>query len=103
MWVDISTWGLGNCFESTYTVNYCNHGTIDEDEAYIEVSIPEGLDILEADLPYTTLANGLLRFDIGAVAVNECGSFQFEVYVDCETVVEGQTCLLYTSPSPRDS
>jgi len=91
MWVDISTWGLGNCFESTYTVNYCNNGTIDEEEAYIEVLIPEGLDLLEADIPYSELPNGILRFDVGAVGVNECGSFQFDVYVDCETVELGQT------------
>jgi len=91
MWVDISTPFLRNCFDNFYNIQYCNWGTVSESDVTIEVDLPEGVDPVSAGLPYTTLANGNLLFELGEVGVNECGSFNLIIFVDCEEIELGQT------------
>ncbi|MEM9820372.1 MAG: hypothetical protein AAF985_04850 [Bacteroidota bacterium] len=91
MWIDISTPLLRNCFDNYYHIQFCNWGTVPEAEVSIEITLPEGIDPISADLPYTLLANGRLLFEIGEMAVNECASFNLTVFVDCQEVEMGQT------------
>jgi len=89
--VNISAPFLRRCFESTYTVNYCNTGTVLAQDAYIEVELDPELDYVSATLSPSSIQGQLLRFDLGSVDMGECGDFQITVEVNCEGVLLGQT------------
>ncbi|MEM8906972.1 MAG: T9SS type A sorting domain-containing protein, partial [Bacteroidota bacterium] len=91
MWVDFSVPLLRRCFDNTYHVRYCNYGTITEPEASILISLDPGINLVSAELPYTTLPNGDIEFLLGEVPPNACDQFRFEANIDCENVELGQT------------
>ncbi|MEM9917401.1 MAG: T9SS type A sorting domain-containing protein [Bacteroidota bacterium] len=87
--VDISTARLRRCFFSHYGIHYCNNGTVDAENAYIEVELDPFLIPITADIPYTEDGN-VLTFDLGTVGVSECQDFTLEVLVGCDSVSLGQ-------------
>ncbi len=97
--VDISTWAIRPCFTSTYSVSYCNNGTIQADNATIKVE-------LDANMTYTGGGNlisqtgNILTFDIGTVNPGQCSSFYFYVYVDCDMSLIGQTMCVKANIYP---
>ncbi len=84
MSVDLSTPLLRRCFFGNYWVNYCNKGTADAIDAYVDVQIDNFLTVTAATVGYTNLGNNLYRFDLGDVPFNECGTFYFTVEVSCD-------------------
>jgi len=91
MHVDISAPFLRRCFESRYTVRYCNRGTLPATNAYVEVVLDDQLLYLGASKPGTLLEDQVYRFDIGRVDVGECGRFIIDVEVKCDETILGQT------------
>lgn len=87
MSVDLSTPLLRRCFFGNYWVNYCNQGTADATDAYVEVQIDDFLTVTSATVSFTNLGNNLYRFDIGDVAFNTCGIFYITVEVSCDAVL----------------
>lgn len=61
----------------TYTVNYCNNGTILSPNTYITIKLDTLLDFNSSTIPYTTLPNYTYRFNIGNLDYLTCGSFSF--------------------------
>ncbi|MFK7807474.1 MAG: T9SS type A sorting domain-containing protein, partial [Saprospiraceae bacterium] len=90
MVVDIGATFLRRCFDNTYYVTYCNSGTSESEDTYIEVDFDEYLSVNSASIPFTVV-NDTYVFDVGTVAENECGSFTVSVFVDCDSTVLGQT------------
>ncbi|MBK9337780.1 MAG: hypothetical protein IPM98_14975 [Lewinellaceae bacterium] len=90
MTVDISTPLLRRCFNSNYSVFYCNQGTAAATDAYIEIQFDPFLSVNSASIGYTNLGNNLYRFDLGTVPFNTCGSFWVSVLVGCNATL-GQT------------
>ncbi len=88
--VDIGTPFLRRCFDNNYYVNYCNSGTSDAEDALVEIAFDPYLSVIDASIPYD-MVDGLYQFEIGDLAVNECGSFTVKVNVDCDSTVLGQT------------
>ncbi len=88
--VNISAPFLRRCFESTYTVNYCNTGTALAEDAYIEVELDSELDYTSSTLVPSTVQGQVLRFDIGDIDRGQCGEFKITVEVNCEGVLLGQ-------------
>ncbi|GAB4487286.1 MAG: hypothetical protein OHK0019_02130 [Saprospiraceae bacterium] len=89
--VSIGTSQLRRCFSNNhYFVDYCNDGTAAAEDAYVLVTLDPFLSPVSASLPYVNLGNNVLRFDLGDVAVNECGTFSLQVLVSCNAVL-GQT------------
>lgn len=89
--VDISAPFLRRCFESRYTVYYCNSGTMPAENAYVEVELDSYLDFLSATYPVSSQQGQTLTFQLGDVDVGACGQFYIDVYVDCDSTVLGQT------------
>lgn len=75
---------------SSYTVSYCNQGTIDAINASIEVTIDNDLNILSASIPIANQTGNVLMFNIGDVAYRKCGSFTIDVVVGT-AAIPGQT------------
>ncbi len=91
--VDVSTPMLRRCFDNVYTVSYCNYGTLDETGAYIVIEFDEYLEVdtLTIPVPWSVDTNGVFTFQIGALAIDSCGSFTIDTYLDCDSTVLGQT------------
>ncbi len=89
--VDLSSGNLRRCFDSNFfSVSYCNYGTEPAEDAYVVVTLDAFLSPLVSSLPYTSLGNGALRFEVGDLASGECGSFYFFALLSCDAVL-GQT------------
>ncbi len=91
MSVEIATPFLRRCFENSYTVFYCNDGTIAAENAYVEVELDPLLDFIESSVPNTRTEDGIYRFELGTVDLNDCGRFSIKVKVNCEETELGQT------------
>ncbi len=88
--VDLSAPYLRRCFESNYTIFYCNKGTIAAENATVEVTFDPFLEVQGSTLPWTTVDGQTYTFPVGTVAAGDCGSFQVPVKVSCEAT-PGQT------------
>lgn len=75
---------------SNYMVSYCNNGTIDAQNAYVEVDLDAALNILGSSIPINTQTGNIYTFNVGTVAVGECDSFSINVIADSSAFI-GQT------------
>lgn len=88
--VDMSTFFLRRCFESTYYVTYCNKGTAPAEDAFIDVELDPYLSLVSSSLPWASSNGNTYTFDVGDVGVGECGTINLTVLVSCEAEL-GQT------------
>lgn len=90
--VNLYTRGLRRCFGgNSYTVTYCNNGTVVANNSYVELDVDQYLYVDSASIPFTAPTTGnTYRFDLGNIDVNQCGSFLVWVTVDCDSTVLGQ-------------
>jgi uncharacterized repeat protein (TIGR01451 family) len=90
--VQISTPFLRRCFNNTYTVNYCNRGTVKAQNAYVTVTLDSLLEYISSSKSITSQAGRTLRINLGDVAVDDCGSFDITTRVRCgDSTRLGQT------------
>ncbi len=82
---------LRRCFsDNYYYVSYCNQGTTPAIDPYVLLTLDPLLSPVSSSIPYSNLGGGVLRFDVGDIAIGECRSFQLQVLVDCNATL-GQT------------
>jgi len=81
--VDLSTWALRPCIQTNYNVQYCNEGTVPAEDAYIEITFDELIEVLGSNLDYTFTEPNLYRFEIGILDIGECDAFQVNVQAEC--------------------
>lgn len=89
--IHISAPLVRRCFTATYTVNYCNTGTVLAEDAYITIELDPNLTYSSATTIPTTIQGQSLRFDVGMIDMGMCGDFQITVDVGCGDVLLGQT------------
>lgn len=92
MTVDIGTTLLRRCFQGQYWVSYCNQGTAEATNSYVEILFDPFLTLTNAQIPYTDLGNNLYRFDLGTVPFNSCGNFWVTVNVSCSATLGQAHC-----------
>ena len=100
--VDISTPILQQCSDNRYTVNFCNQGTTVATDVSIEIDLDENLSIVDSEIPIASQSGDLYTFDLGAVAVGECGSFKFQAFLSCD-LEEGMTHCTKAEIFPNES
>lgn len=92
MTVDISAPFLRRCFNNKYYVEYCNAGSALAEDVYVEVRLDENMTVDTTSIPFINQSDTILRFDIGNVAINECGNFWIDFYLACgDSTILGQT------------
>jgi len=95
MFVDVMAPRLRRCFENPIFVQYCNQGPEPADSAWAEIEIDPYMTLTSAELPYESLGPKKFRFNLGPVQPGVCGQFSFNVLVDCDSTILGQThCIL---------
>ncbi|MCC6460166.1 MAG: T9SS type A sorting domain-containing protein, partial [Saprospiraceae bacterium] len=85
--VDIATWRLRPCFNSSYTVNYCNYSSQTIEDTYVEVALDSLLAYTASSIPGTLVSGNTYRFETGDLPPGVCGQFTIQVLVDCEAPV----------------
>lgn len=90
--VDISSPFIRRCFRSKYVVSYCNQGTSDASQAFVEVLLDTSLTYDTSHVALSSQVGNLLRFDLGTVAVGECGSFDIFFTENCNSVFGQAHC-----------
>jgi hypothetical protein len=93
MEVDISTPFLSPCSDVTYTVDYINNGTGDADNAFIEVTLGDSINFVDASIPWT-VNNEVYTFQIGNVPFNSSGSFTIQTFMACTGIANGQAGMV---------
>ncbi|MBK9336671.1 MAG: T9SS type A sorting domain-containing protein [Lewinellaceae bacterium] len=89
--VDVATPVLRRCANNTYTVRYCNSGTIPSTDTKIEIVLDPLLTLTSSSIPATLLPGNTYSFDIGTLENGDCGNFTFDAFLDCNNTIDGQT------------
>ena len=93
--VSIGTPSLRRCFENTYTVQYCNDGTVTAEDAYVEIDFDSDMIIQNSSIPIASQVGNFLTFDLGDVPINECGLFTVDILLGdsttCDSIPFGAT------------
>ncbi len=90
-----------------YVVNYCNLGTVQANNAYIDIKVDPVLIVDSAfglggnSIPFVSLGNNLYRFDIVGVSIFDCGQFTIYLHEKPEAVL-GQTVCIESHIYPDD-
>lgn len=93
--VSIGTPFLRRCFENTYTIQYCNYGTIDAIDAYVEIEFDTAMQIINSSIPIASQVDNMFTFELGDVAWGQCGNFTVDIMLgdtsDCDAIPLGAT------------
>lgn len=87
--VDATAGEFEICRPSVVNINYCNHGVTDQPETLVEVNLDDYLEVVNTSIPILSRVDNSLTFDVGEVKSGECGDFQIQVLLDCNTPETG--------------
>ncbi len=93
MEVDVSAPFVRRCFDNYYSIDYCNQGTITANDAFIELELDEDFSVSNVDHPDYSIDGNILTLNIGDVPPSECGSIDFQLYLDCEVELGETQCV----------
>lgn len=88
--VDLAAGFLRRCFPSYYQVQYCNRGTLDAENAYVEVTLDDFISLENSSISWSSVSGNTYTFPVGNVGVGECSNFFIEVLISCDAQL-GQT------------
>jgi len=91
--VELSAGILRRCFTARFIVNYCNAGAADASESYVVLTADPNLEFLSSSLPLTSQVGQEFRFDLGNAVPGECGSFNADFKVGCNTPLGAVICM----------
>lgn len=93
MLVDIGTPFIRRCFDNTYTVQYCNYGLQTANDAYIDLSFDENLDLVSSEKEYELLGHQQIRIQLGDVPSAFCDRFQLIFKASCDAALGATHCV----------
>jgi len=91
--VEAGTQRLRCCVNNTYTFTYHNTGTLPASNAYVEVDFGEFLDPQSSTIPWSTVAGNVYTFPLGNIGINQSGSFNVTVALDCNAQIGSTQCV----------
>lgn len=93
MYVDIGAPILVHCTSNYYNVEYCNNGTVDAPDAYVEITLDSLFVIDSTGLPITSQNGNTYTFYLDTVPVGFCHNFRIYGTLDgaCDTSNRGRT------------
>ncbi|MBK7869927.1 MAG: DUF11 domain-containing protein [Saprospiraceae bacterium] len=92
--VDVSTPFLAVCSDVEYTVAYCNVGTAEASDAYVEVTLDDKLTYISSSITPTSQNGNTYTYNLGDLEISECGSFTIQTRMGCEGIAIGQATLV---------
>ena len=92
MQVDITTPFLRRCFENTYYIQYCNKGTTQAKDAFVDITLDSLIEYKSSTIPLKSKTGNIYRFNLGNIEINDCGKFEILTRVRCgDSTRIGQT------------
>lgn len=93
MYVNIAAPVLVHCASNYYTVEYCNHGTVDASNVYIEVTLDSLFVIDSSEISIASQTGFTYTFNLGNVPINTCNNFRIHGTLDiaCDSTNRGRT------------
>jgi hypothetical protein len=88
--VSLSAPIMRRCFNNHYRVQYCNFGTLEAQDAYIEIKFDTFFNVLTSTLPWSSSFGNTYVFPVGDVAPGDCGNIDVTFYLSCDALL-GQT------------
>lgn len=98
--VDVSVPFLRRCFNNTYTVSYCNRGTIASPTNTIELNFHPHFDVISSSIPWSSQSGNTYTFSVGNLDIESCGWFTMTVVPNCDSTILGQTLCVDANISP---
>ena len=93
MLVDVGTPFIRRCFDNTYTVQYCNYGLQTANDAFIDLSFDEHLELISSEKEFELLDNQQIRIQLGDVPSAFCDRFQLTFKASCEAELGATHCV----------
>lgn len=91
MTVDLTTPILQECGESMYKIAAFNNGSINAEDAYLELTLDPTIDIIQSTSPYVETIEGIYRFELGTMTLGEGRIIDLLVNISCDSTILGQT------------
>ena len=85
MYVDVDITSVESCLSSDALISFCNHGTADAFNAFVDIQMDTALHLDSASLSFSIIGTDRYRFQIGTLTANNCGSFQLFFTTVCDS------------------
>ena len=89
--VDVATPLLNRCADNTYTVRYCNSGTIPSLSTEVIVHLDTFLTLTGSSIGVVPMGSNKYKFNVGTLANGDCGNFTLTAFLGCDNTLTGQT------------
>lgn len=99
--VDVMTPVLRRCTDNTYSIRYCNSGTVPSLNTTVDVALDPFLTLTGSSINAIPLGDNIFRFDIGTVNNGDCGNFTLTAFLNCNETLTGQTHCVTAQISPN--
>ncbi len=87
------TWFLRRCFDNFYKISWCNSGTVLSKNTHLTVKLDSFFEFKAANFPLVAQNGQELTFDVGDVAVGDCGFLNLEFLLSCDADSAQIHCL----------
>ena len=100
--IDLAAPVLRRCADNTWTVRYCNSGTVPSFDTRVDIQLDKDFALVGSSVPNTPKGNNVYTFDIGTLANGDCGNFTFTAHLDCDKTEDGQAHCVQAHIFPDD-
>jgi len=100
MELDLSHTPIRQCFPSSVSLAYRNAGTVPAAPVRITLVYDERLTPVQASLPWTSITDTSLVFELAEVGVGEAGQIAVEVEPDCQNLIFGEVLCFQAFVTP---
>lgn len=91
--IDVQTSLLRRCADNTYTVRYCNSGTVPSLDTRIEVTADSFLSVTGSSIPWVLQSGRTYTFAVGTLNPGECKTFTISAFLDCDVQLGTAHCM----------
>lgn len=84
--VDIGTTNLSSCMTEWVGVTYCNQGTVTDSNVVINLFLHDSLIVSVPDSNMVWVGAQQYQYNAGLLGPGQCGNFNFQISVGCDTV-----------------
>jgi uncharacterized repeat protein (TIGR01451 family) len=101
--IDLSSNRRRRCVQNFTVVEYCNEGFATANNAQVFVEFPQYVNFVSADAPYTIDTNGVYVFNVGNLAIGQCGTINIIDSVSCVNGITGTVQCMRAWITPPNS
>ncbi len=99
--VDITTPILRRCADNTYSIRYCNSGSIPSLNTQVQVALDPNMTLTGSSITAFPLGDNIYQFNLGTLNNGDCGNFTVTAFLSCDTEA-GQAHCVTAEISPND-